>query len=140
MAYASLSDMISAFGEEEILMLADRDEDGAADSDVIASVQARASSLIDSYFSGRYSVPIAVVPAVVAGMAADIQRYFLYDNEAPDRVKELFDIAVLWLRDVASGKVTLQLPDPAGTGISYGGSAGYLAPERIFSDRMLAGF
>ena len=140
MAYATLADMVAAFGEDEMLVLADRDDDGVADPAVIESAQARAASLIESYLASRYAVPLATVPAAVAGRAADIQRYFLYDNEAPDRVKELFDAAVLWLRDAAAGKVQLNLPAPAGSPGGFAGSAGYLAPERVFSGSMLAGF
>lgn len=139
MAYATLADLIAAFGEQEMLDLTDRDEDGVADAAVLASAQARAQSVIDGYLAGRYALPLAApYPAALSGADADIQRYLLYDNEAPDRVKEAFGWAMNWLKDVASGKVALDLPAPV-TG-SYGGAAGYLAPERVWSADALAGF
>lgn len=139
MAYAALTDLIAAFGEDEILALADRDDDGVADSTVIASAQSRSQSLIDGYLGGRYGVPVvSPYPVVLIGVDADIQRYLLYDNEPPDRVKEAYQFAIAWLRDVATGRVVLALPAPAtGTAI---GSAGFLAAERLWSPDTLATF
>lgn len=139
MAYAELTDLIAAFGEEEILALADRDDDGVADATVIASAQSRSQSLIDGYLGGRYGVPVvSPYPVVLVGVDADIQRYLLYDNESPDRVKEAYQFAISWLRDVAAGRVVLTLPAPAtGTAI---GSAGFLAVERLWSPDTLVTF
>lgn len=78
MAYATISDLIDAFDEVEVLQLADRDDDGTADADVIALVQERSQSLIDGYLRARYALPLsAPFPAIILGIDCDLQRYFL---------------------------------------------------------------
>lgn len=139
MAYATLSDLVDAFDEVEVLQLSDRDDDGTADADVIALVQERSQSLIDGYLRGRYSLPLsAPYPAVILGIDCDLQRYFLCDNAVSDRIKDGYDAAMMLLKDIASGKVLLPLAVATSGDIS--GGVTLSAPTRVFSRDTLAGF
>lgn len=138
MPYATQTDLEDAFGVAEIVQLADRDGDTVADAAFVAAVLARADSLIDGYLSGRYALPIDPIPVVLTATACDLARYWLYDDAAPDRIRSAYEDAIAWLKDVASGKVLLQLP-AAAVGVSAG-SPDWSAPERQFSADTLANF
>lgn len=131
MPYATQTDLEDAYGADEMLQLADRDRDGVADAGFIDAALNRADSLIDGYLAGRYALPVAPVPPVLTATACDLARYWLYDDAAPDRVRQAFEDAIAWLKDVAAGKVLLQLP-AAEAGISAG-SPDWDAPARMFT-------
>lgn len=69
-----------------------------------------AGSEVDSYFSGRYAVPLAdPIPPVVMMVTADIVRYRLTGGDVSEKelVVTRYKATVAWLRDVASGVVSL---------------------------------
>ena len=105
MTYATPLDLENAFGTAEILQLADRDGDGLADTAVLNAILTRADALIDGYLAGRYAVPVALMAT-----AGDLARYWLYDDAAPERVREAYEDALAWLREVAAGRIGLNLP------------------------------
>lgn len=61
MAYATRQDIIDRYGEDELIVAADHDEDGVADATVVEQGLADASDEIDAYLAGRYTLPLAVV-------------------------------------------------------------------------------
>ena len=86
---------------------------------------------INGYISARYALPLAPVPAVLQRVAADLARYYLYDDQVTDPVKARYEAAVKLLRDVSSGAVSLGAD--AATGQQPATSA---APEWTGSDRV----
>lgn len=99
-----------------------------------------AASMIDGYLATRYALPLVNVPALVRGLSADITRFNLWDERAPDEVRRRYDDAIARLRDIAGGRIDLP-PDAAGTAAagSAFASEGY-SNERIFTATTLAGF
>jgi phage gp36-like protein len=76
MAYASQADIQNAIGgPERLVELADWDNDGAVDPDVIARGQAAADGWIDGYLRLRYATPIAAPTATLVLLAADEAIY-----------------------------------------------------------------
>lgn len=139
MAYATLGDLIDAFGEDEILQLADRQQLGIVDSDVVAAVANRSQSLIDGYLAGRYALPlVAPYPPIIIGLDADLQRYYLHDNAASERVIAGYQDAKRLLEHIQSGRVTLPLPTAAS--VDYSGDVVISGAVRVFSRATLAGF
>lgn len=138
MPYATQTHLEDAFGADEVLQIADRDRDGLPDAGFVDAALDRADSLIDGYLAGRYALPVSPVPPVLTATACDLARYWLYDDAAPDRVRQAFEDAMAWLKDVAAGKVLLQLP-AAAAGVSAG-SPDHEAPDRLFSAETLAGY
>ena len=112
MTYATQAHLEAAFGADEIRQLTDRDGDGEPDADFIGSAISRTEGVIDGYLMGRYALPLAVIPGVLVAYACDIARYLLYENAAPEYVRQNYDDALRWLRDVASGKVLLSVAMP----------------------------
>ena len=109
MTYALQADLVTAFGEAELIQLTDRADPpvGTVDAAIVARALEAADGEIDSYLAGRYSIPLASVPAILRDCAVDIARYRLHDRGVPDRVKDAYKDRIAWLRDVAAGRATI---------------------------------
>lgn len=114
MAYIDQAGLIARFGEDELIALTDRDGTGLVDAQVIDQAIQDASDFIDGYLAGRVELPMAMVPPILKRIAADIARYFLYDEAPTEIVTQRFEDARAYLRDIQSGKVRLP-PDAAGS-------------------------
>lgn len=116
MPYLTQQELIDRFGSTEITQLADRDGDGVIDQAVIDGAIADADAEIDGYLQSRYELPLGSVPRVIERIAADLARYFLYDDHATEHVNKRRDDAVKFLKSVSKGEVALGLSesgDPA---------------------------
>lgn len=119
MAYATLEQLASLFGAEEIRALSDRAGTGALDEEVVRDALERASSEVDSYLADRYATPLdgdGPVPAVVVSVTGDIARYRLTggDVRESDPIRQRYVQALGWLRDVADGRASVPGLPPAG--------------------------
>lgn len=120
MAYATLDQLVSLFGADEIRTLSDRQGTGELDEAVISDALERASSEVDSYLADRYATPLSgsdPIPPVVVSVTGDIARYRLTggDIRDTDPIRERYTKALNWLRDVADGKAGIPGLPPAGT-------------------------
>ena len=127
MSYISYTDLVMAFGEDEILQLTDRDRDGVADPLVIEDAIAFADAHIDSYLREQYTVPLATLPANLKGMACDFARYRLYQDQPTELVQSRYDVGCFYLKDVARGLVNLD------TGSSRESFIAYSQPAQVFT-------
>jgi phage gp36-like protein len=117
--YAAQQDLYDRFGQTEITALADRDGDGVPDPGVIDAALADASAEMDGYFrAAGYVVPATQTPTVTTRICANLARYNLYTNDAPEQVQRLHDDSIAWLKMVASGQISLGVAsdgsEPAG--------------------------
>jgi phage gp36-like protein len=114
--YATQTDLVERFGEEELIQLTDRANVGAIDSAVLARAIADADAEIDSYVrAGGHTVPLSPVPDVVSRLAADIVRYRLHDDAATDEVRKRYEDARRTLEAIAAGRVSLGADDAVTT-------------------------
>lgn len=136
MAHCTQQDLIDRFGEDEITQLADRDRDGTIDADVVTKACDDATAEIDGWLYGRLTLP-ETVPQEVVRRACDVARYLLYDDRASDQVRERYEDALTWLKDVAAGRVTIPgaLPplEEAGTG-----TVAVVGSPTVFTDDQFA--
>jgi phage gp36-like protein len=112
MAYATLSDLVSRFGEEQLVQLTDRNGSGVIDQSIVDQAINDASALIDGYLSGRYPVPLSPVPAILVGYACDLARYNLFPDANLDDVNTVRirqRDAIRFLEQVGQGKLSLGL-------------------------------
>lgn len=109
MPYATQQDLVDRFGEDELRQLTDRDNSGSIDTAVLDQALADASEEIDSYVGARYRLPLSTVPQILVRWAADIARYHLYDDAAPEQVQKRYDAVRSSMRMLAEGKTTLGL-------------------------------
>ncbi|MBI4804460.1 MAG: DUF1320 domain-containing protein [Desulfovibrio sp.] len=116
--YATIQDMLAAFGREEMVALTDLENTGNMVEAVALEAIARASSEADSYLSARYVVPVAVVDKVLTDVVCQIARYRLPGGQVneTDPIQERYDRAIKWLERVANGDANLPgMQDPAAT-------------------------
>jgi phage gp36-like protein len=66
-----------------------------------------ADDTINSYISARYTLPITPVPAVLARVACELARFYLYDDQVTDLIKDRHAANIKWLGEVSKGTVSL---------------------------------
>lgn len=103
MPYVTQAEMVTRFGERELRELTDRTNLNAIDGAVVARAIADAEAECDSWLSVRYSVPLASPSDRLRAVAADIARYRLWADGAPEHVRRAYEDALGWLRAVAAG-------------------------------------
>jgi phage gp36-like protein len=140
MSYCTLQDLIDRFAEHEITRLADRDEDGVADADVIDKALADADAEIDAYLAVRYQLPlIEPYPVRLKSLACDIARYRLQDDNPLDEVTERYKGAIAFLRELANGKAALPgMIQPDTGGLRMAGAK--TDDDRVFTAATLSDF
>ncbi len=107
MPYVTLQGLVDRFGEQELQQLAPTETD-AIDPVKVQAACDDAAGEIDSYLAaGGYATPITPTPGIVAAYGADIARYRLHDDDAPEIVTKRYERAIKFLQAVASGQVKL---------------------------------
>lgn len=143
MAYATVEQLGLRFGSE-ITELLDRDGDDVEDAQVAAAILDDVSAEIDAILSVRYTVPIASAPLLVS-VCCDLARYRLYDDAAPEIVKERQAQAIARIKAIAKGEGELlnadYMPIAERQDDRQDGGATFNQPrDRIFTDTALKGF
>jgi len=108
MSYASVNDLLTRFGEAELLRLA-MTQAGELDEAALTLALTDASSLIDGYLAGRYPLPLAHIPSALVPICADIARHRLYGEQAPEQIGKRLDAALAFLKSVGKGELALGL-------------------------------
>lgn len=129
MSYITLQQLLVQPGEQVLIQLTDRavPSVGAIDEAVVAGVLADTDALIDGYLAGRYALPLAVTPPLVASLARAIAHYRLHNYAPEDKVRKDHDDAIATLKQIASGIVRL---DIAGVEPTSSGASGVVATDR----------
>ena len=137
MPYATPEQITDRYGEEALLLLADRDGDGQVDAEVLEQALADATAEIDAYLAAKYELPLAKTPEVLVRLCVDIAAYRLAsdaDTGTEERRKRYEDVVKL-LGRIAKGEVRLGRADP-----SSADGASVESPERIFNRKTLQGY
>ncbi len=141
MAYATLADIEKWIDADTLVRLTDDGGLGIVDTAVVDAVLDAASLEIDGYLGGRYTLPLAQPPAILAKLCVDIAGYLLHirrDEVPADYWTRQYDNAVAFLRRVADGRISLGAGDPEGTGA--GGRPQFSGPDRQMSRDALKGW
>ncbi|NDV20924.1 DUF1320 domain-containing protein [Pseudodesulfovibrio sp. JC047] len=134
MAYATTQDIIDRYGEDQLLILADRDGDGLADEQVTGRAIADADSEIDLHLSKLYDLPLAAVPSVLVQVAVDIAIYRMCNSDAlvTEEIRRRYEDARSILRRIAKGEVQLGLPELEKSSGTASSPAIVNGPPRVF--------
>jgi len=138
MAYATQQDMEDRYGHDALLMVADRDNDGEIDTEVVVRALSDATAEIDPYLASRYSMPLAEVPDLLVRLCVDIAFYRLSGDADTytEEKRQRYEDTVSLLSRIASGKVSLGLATPPP---SVGGGVVISGPVRLFSRDTMGG-
>ncbi|MCL1048462.1 DUF1320 family protein [Shewanella abyssi] len=109
--YASTDNMLSRFGEQDLILLTERVDSvpGEINLALLSQALIDASAEIDGYIVGRYTLPLVTVPTVLERNCCDIGRYFLYGDRAPEQVEKRYQAVVKFLTSVSKGDISLGL-------------------------------
>lgn len=109
MSYATLTDMVSRFGEREVIALTDRHFAGTIDDGVLSGALAEAATEIDAHLAGRYNTPLLPVPSLLVGVACDLARYRLCGAAVvtTEEIRNRYKDAIKLLEKISEGKLTL---------------------------------
>lgn len=66
-----------------------------------------ADDTINGYISARYTLPVSPVPAVLERVACEMARFYLYDDQVTDLIKDRHAANIKWLGEVSKGTVSL---------------------------------
>jgi phage gp36-like protein len=114
MAYATQQNMADRYGDDQLLIVADRDNDSVVDAAVIEQALLDATSEIDTYVAAKYALPLATVPTVLTRLCVDISMYRLAADRdiATEERRKRYEDAVYLLRRIATGEVSLGISTP----------------------------
>lgn len=129
MTYCTQDQLTDRYGERALIALTDRAETatGAIDADVVARALADTDAQIDGYLAGRYALPLATTPVLVADIAQVIAFWKLHVYDPDPKVRKDYDDALKMLRDIADGRVRLAV---AGVEPEVSGSDGVQITDR----------
>jgi phage gp36-like protein len=141
MPYATKDDLSPRrLSAVELAQLTDDVKGSEVNAQVVTDVLTEASGKIDSYCRMRYSVPLQASEQI-KGLTLDIAEYLLFARKrrVPDDVRQRYDDAIAFLKDVSAGRAALDQPATA-TQQSGGGPVVTTQVAEKFSDDNLKGF
>jgi phage gp36-like protein len=120
MAYASLAQLTERFGDRMLIALTDRADValGVVDTSVVDQALADADAVINGFLTGRYKLPLAQTPDLLADLAQTIAIWKLHTSAADPKIETDYKEAMRSLRDISTGAIRLNVAgvEPAGTG------------------------
>lgn len=131
MSYITAADFEKRFGETELADL-------TASND-FAACAADATNLINGYMAARYTLPLVSVPDMVKAWAADITRYRLWDEHAPEEVRRRYEDALAQLKLLSTGSIALP-PGADGAAAAQPLKFGGYSADRVFTADTLRGY
>jgi phage gp36-like protein len=106
-------------GEDLIETLADFDQSGTQDTNVISEAIERSDSKIDAWLGKRFVVPFDTVPEMISIISDHLTAYDLISQRHPDSEEAKFHLAeaMMYLEKLATGEMYLDSPTiTSGTG------------------------
>lgn len=141
MTYATQDQLADRFGAGFLVQLTDRGEiaTGVVDVAVIDRALADTDAMIDGYLAGRYALPMAATPPLIADLAQVIAIYKLHVYLPNEKISADYQDALKQLREIAAGTIKLDVAgaEPAGTG---GTGVRVTDRERPMTEANLKGF
>lgn len=99
-----------------------------------------ADDTINGYVSARYRLPLSVVPSWMERVACEMARYFLYDDQVTDTIKERYTACIATLRDVSTGKAQLGADSTSGDQPTSSAGAELVTGDRVWRRESSRGF
>lgn len=123
MSYATQAQLTERYGEPMLIAATDRGAVplGVPDAAAVGRALVAADGVIDAYLGARYALPLSSVPDIIVNLALEIGIFKLHAYDTAPKLREDHDAAMRTLRDIADGRVRLNLagietPGTGGTG------------------------
>ncbi len=139
MTYATRQDLVERFGQQELLELTDKTNQGSIDDTAVTRALTDADAQINGAIAGRYDLPLPSTPVVLKRIACDIARYYLYDDKATEQVTKRYNDAVTQVNAIGAGTLSMGL-DASGVEDQPAGSAAVTANDRVFGASNLSDY
>lgn len=113
MPYATSQDIAELHGTQFLNDLADRDQSGTVDTNVVDSAIISADAEINTYLAMRYTTPLAMpTPEIVKIASVEIASYRLASNglTLTEDIRKRYEDMIALLKLIASGKAGLGIP------------------------------
>lgn len=112
MAYSDKDYFLTKIKETELNKLI-ADDSGTPQDEYLTEAIKAADNTIDGYIRNAVeTVPLDPIPDVIKQYSYFIATYFLHDRnqyaDIPQRVKDNYDLAINFLKDVSSGNASLE--------------------------------
>lgn len=134
MGYITIAEMQTLFGNEEVLIAADRDGNGIQEDPAIQAAIDYRSSFADTYLkAGGYVIPVNPVPYVLKLCVGECSLYELSLASGVNTVekRKRFEDWLRWLEAVGKGDAALDAPKNEGP--NGGPFLRYSSEKRIFT-------
>lgn len=140
-AYTTLAALTARYGEDLLIRATDRGmvPTDQIDVSVVAKACDDASALIDGYLMGRYALPMAEVPPLIAALAEDVAIYRLHPNEPDPKIKADYEAAIRSLEAIGKGAIRLPIAGVEAPASSED-SVRFTEQERPFTTASMKGF
>lgn len=140
MPYCREDQLVSKFGEAEIIVLTDHDNVGVINAETLAAAQAAADSDIDKRLRMRgWPVPLATVTPDIVAIALDMTRFYLYSEQELEIVTNAYKRRIKELDDYVAGRLLLDIGSPEQQQ-SSAGDVDFIAGESVFGKAAMQGF
>ena len=110
--YCTIDDIEKHTSSPTLIQLSSDDGQEAVNRVVVEEAILYASTLIDGYLRGRYSLPLDTHFPLLRSIAIDLSVYRLYSrrmrNEMPEVIETAYKSAIATLRDIQKGVISLQ--------------------------------
>lgn len=136
--YATKTDLENRLGADVLIMLADDNNDGAADDAALNALLAQASAFMDASLGARYALPFETPPPVLAWVCVSLAVPLLYARRReplPDSHKAQSEAALDFLNALRRGEIILDGATPRRLAESN-----TLGRDKIFDAERIADF
>lgn len=136
MAYTDKDYFLTKIKESDLDGLL-KDDDGEVQEDYLTDAIATADEMIDSYLKAVVTsgLPLDEPGRMIKQCSYNIAMFYLHDriqyNDIPDKIKENYDSAVKWLKDIKNGNVDIGIK--SGTDEAKTSGIFFSGEENIFS-------
>jgi len=114
MAYAAQSDLVPLrMTQAELVQLTDDTNTGTVNAAIVSAALEEASGRVDSYCRTRYQTPLQTSDTLTS-LTLDIATFLLFSRRRSaknmETVRQRFEDAIALLKDVSTGKASLDQP------------------------------
>lgn len=111
MVYATQSDMVTKYGEQQMIQLTDRDDVGSTEINeaVLAAELEEATAIINGYVAKRYRVPVSPVPTVLANACKVIAYFSLHRGRHSEQTRQSYEDVLRTLASISNGSFVLDI-------------------------------